>query len=429
LTRKRQSIVHDLPGVTRDRKEATASFAGISFQLIDTAGVEESRSPSLLEASMQEQTEFAAESADLILFLVDGKSGLTPDDKFFSVMLRKKSRPLVLIVNKCEAKDVIRNASEFYQLGFGEPVLISAEHGEGLAELFEAIYPYYLKKMEQEVDEKAEETAAYIKIAIVGRPNVGKSTFLNKVMGSKRVITSNEAGTTRDAIAVNYNFKGHPITLIDTAGIRKKGSINSDIEKLSYFDSVRAIRNSHVVVVLLDATNKIEAQDAAIISIAAEEGKGIVIAVNKYDLVTSKHSLTEQINEKLEKSFSNIKGVPVVYMSALNNQKVLNVLDTAIQVYQLWNSKISTGKLNSWLAEATSEHELPLAKTGKRIRIKYITQSASRPPTFMMFTTYADQIQDSYRRYLTNNLREKFGLNGIPLRIIFKKGKNPYDNS
>lgn len=425
LTGTKHAIVHDLPGVTRDRKEHLARIGPMEFNLIDTPGLEEAEENSL-QTRMMMQTAAAVLESDLVIMLVDGKSGMVPDDRFFAEWARKKNKPVVLVINKCESKKVVQNIHEFYKLGLGEPVCISAEHGEGMADLYDVIEPFYNK---DQAENDSEVKDKHIQLAIVGRPNAGKSTLMNRLLKEERVLTGPEAGITRDAIAIDWKYKGNNIRLIDTAGIRRRSRVDSKLEKLAVDDAFRAIQYAHVVILLIDANMPLEAQDLVIANKVIDEGRALVIAVNKWDSIEDKTSVVNDIHYKLDSSLPQIKGVPVVYISALNGTKIDEAVDAALEIYKIWNQRISTAKLNEWLSYVLEKHQLPLAKSGKRIRIKYMTQGKTRPPTFMLFATYATDIADSYIRYLISNLRVDFNLPGVPIRIVLKKSDNPYKKS
>ena len=422
LTRTKHAIIDDTPGVTRDWKQHMASIGPLEFMLIDTPGLEEAPEHSL-EYRMMLQTQAAVEHAQLVIMLVDGKAGMLPDDNFFVEWLRKRNKPIILVVNKSEAKISRSNIHEFYRLGLGEPVCISAEHGEGLVDLYDVVDPFYQEYLENGPTEEQEQ---HIQIAIVGRPNAGKSTLMNKLLKEERVLTGPEAGITRDAIAIDWQYKNHHIRLIDTAGMRRRSKVDSKLEKLAFDDSKRAIQYAHVVILLIDATIPLEAQDLTIANMAIDEGRALVIAFNKWDSIEDKSSFVTEVHHKLAVSLGQVKGVPIVYISALYGNKINEAIDAALDIFKIWNKRISTGKLNDWLAAALERHQLPLAKSGKRIRIKYITQIKTRPPTFALFASYANEIRDSYIKYLIGSMRKDLELPGVPIRITMKKSTNPY---
>jgi GTPase len=418
LSSTNHAIVHDLPGVTRDIRQGEGSIGSLKFSIIDTPGLEQANASSLAYR-MTNQTIKALNDTDLIILLVDARAGLMPDDKFFSDLVRKYQKPVILVANKCESNKVSANIADFYGLGYQEIACISAAHGEGLANLYDLIAPYHDEK-------EAKKHQDSITLAIVGRPNAGKSTLINHLLKQERVLTGPEAGITRDAIAIDWQYQNHHIRLIDTAGIRKKANITSAIEQLALADSFRAIQYANVVILLLDATLSLQAQDIAIASKVLEEGRALVIGVNKWDQIEDKSSFVEEFNYTLEKSLNQAKGISVCYISAIASININKLMQASIEAYGLWNLRISTSKINDWLEYALSKHQLPLTKSGRRVKIKYATQIKSRPPTFVLFTNYPKEIPETYLKYLIGTIREYLQLPGIPLRLMLRKSGNPY---
>ncbi|MBY0407362.1 MAG: ribosome biogenesis GTPase Der [Rickettsiales bacterium] len=422
LTGKRHALVDDQPGVTRDRREGAASLGGMAFTVVDTAGLEQAEKDTLA-ARMTDQSTQAIKDADVALLVVDGRVGITPIDRHFAQIVRKSGTPVILLVNKAEGGKASATISEAHGMGLGEPVAISAEHGEGLADLYDALAPYD-KSVEGEEAPEAENINTPMQIAIVGRPNVGKSTLLNKILGEERVLTGPEAGITRDAIAIDHEFKGKPIKLIDTAGMRRKANVQQKVEKLAVADTLRAIQYAHVVVLVIDAEQPLEKQEATIASLVEQEGRAMVLAVNKWDTVGDKPAYEKAIKERLAMVLPQVKGVPMVPISAIDGSGIGKLLTTCFSVYALWNTEIGTGELNRWLEAAILEHTPPMVNT-RRIKIRYMTQKSARPPSFLLFSNTSD-IPESYLRYLVNSLRVRFALPGIPIRVRIRKNKNPY---
>ncbi|MDA0781578.1 MAG: ribosome biogenesis GTPase Der [Rickettsiales bacterium] len=430
LSGKKHALVDDRPGVTRDRREGAARIGDMEFRVIDTAGLEEAEEDAL-ETRMLKQTRQAVEDSDLCLMVIDGRAGLTPDDKFFANWLRKIHKSIILIVNKCEGSQGEFGLNESYGLGFRDIVPISAEHNEGMADLYEAIAPYKAQYDyeigELEITKEAEDGDKFIQVAIVGRPNTGKSTYLNSLYGENRVLTGPEAGITRDSISIDWQFEGKNIRLIDTAGIRRKSNVQKKLEKLSVADSLRALRYAHVAILMIDATMPFEKQDLHIAETIANEGRAVVIALNKWDLVEDKAATLKELKYKADELLPQIKGVSLITISALNGENVEKVMKSALEAYNVWNKRITTSKLNDWLREAESKHLPPLAKNKKRIRLKYMTQGNTRPPTFTVFINRPEDLPASYKRYIENSLRDDFSMPGVPLRVMFRKNENPYE--
>lgn len=432
LVGRRLAIVHNEPGVTRDRREGDAIIADMPFRLIDTAGLEEAFDDSL-EANMRRQTERALDEADVALLLVDARAGVTPLDEHFAQWLRGRGRPVILVANKCEGKAGQPGLYEAYSLGLGDPIAVSAEHGEGIGELYDALKEFEpaapeagdAEVLDPDEDTGEDDYTGPLQLAIVGRPNVGKSTLVNQLLGEERMLTGPEAGVTRDAIAVTWEIDGRPIKLVDTAGLRRKARISKSLETLSVGDTLRSIRYAHVVILVLDGGDGLEKQDLTIARHVIEEGRALVIAFNKWDAVKDKKEAMQALRDRMETSMPQVRGVHVVTISALTGKGVDKVLPTAMKAYDIWNRRIPTGQLNRWLDEMTEIHPPPLSH-GRRIKLRYITQARTRPPTFAIFTSSAEPPPESYLRYLVNGLREDFDMPGTPIRINTRKGKNPY---
>lgn len=424
LAIRKKAIVHDRPGVTRDRKYADAQIGPFDFTVIDTPGLEEAECAKL-EYRMMQQTVEAILEADLLCLMVDGKDGVLPEDKFFANFIRRYDKKSVLIVNKCEGR--FDFAKEYYKLGFDNVVPISAEHGVGMADLHDAITE---KLGDEELEEELIDPikADYIQIVVSGRPNAGKSTFINSIINNERLLTGPEAGITRESIEIDWLYNDNKFKLIDTAGLRKKGAINKSLEKLSASDTINSIKFANTVILMVDARTNLEQQDLNIASYVIDQGRSLLIVVNKWDLIEGKNKdkFKEEFLYKMETNLPQVKGVPIIFISALKKQNINMVLDEAIKIYALWNKKIVTSKLNHWLGFALEQHPLPLQKGGRRVRIKYMTQTKTRPPTFKLFSNNPEKITDSYTRYLVNNLREAFNLPGVPIRFTYTKTENPY---
>ena len=435
LTGRRTALVSDLPGLTRDRREEDAEIGGHVVRVVDTAGLEEADSGSIA-ARMRQQSEAAISGADLVLFVIDARAGLTPADEAFARIIRSSGRPVVLVVNKCEGRAGEGGFYEAFKLGLGEPVAISAEHGEGLGDL-EVEITVRLGLTEDrdgadaddssETDEEAADPARPIRVAIVGRPNAGKSTLVNALLGEDRMITGPEPGLTRDSISSDLEVQGRRVRLFDTAGLRRKARITELAEKLSASDAIRAIRFAEVVVLLVDATHPLEHQDLTIGGVVIDEGRALVIAVNKWDLVEDKQKALRDIRELVAEKMDAVAGVPVVTISATAERGLDKLWAAVFKAHAAWNTRLSTSELNRWLEEALSRHAAPAA-SGRRIKLRYITQPSARPPTFVTFCSKPEDLPRSYVRYLTNSLREAFDLPGVPIRFNLRKGANPYES-
>ncbi|HLD77291.1 MAG TPA: ribosome biogenesis GTPase Der [Rickettsiales bacterium] len=429
LVGKKFAITDDVAGVTRDRKEAMARLGDIDFIAIDTAGLENEIKGNVLTQKMVEQTNLAIIDADLCLFVVDGREGVVAKDQHFARWLHKIGKKTLLVVNKCEnsAKDGWNNS--YFGLGFGEPVGISAEHNLGFGDLYEKILPIYEQILPVDIENTENETNTPLQIAIIGRPNVGKSTLLNKILQQDRMITSDIAGTTRDSIAIDHEFKGQKIRFIDTAGIRRKASIDNSLEKLSVADSFRALRFAQVAILMIDANYAMDKQDMALAGEVLKEGRALLFAINKIDIVKGdKEVFMRQIRAQLQQLFAEIDGACILGISAKSGYNIEKLLDFALQTYQQWQVRITTSKLNEWLRSAESYHGPKLYK-GKETKLKYITQIKMRPPTFTLFTNNIKAIEGDYQRYLANSLRKTFGLTLTPIRLFIKKSQNPYTSS
>jgi GTP-binding protein len=418
------ALTDDTPGVTRDRKEAKGKLGPLSFVIIDTAGLENKISEKSLEKRMVEQTEAAVSDADLCLFVVDSKEGVTNSDFYFAQWLRKLGKKTILIANKCENHGQTSFDGEYYKLGFGEPTAISAEHKLGFGDLYDKIAPEI--EAYEEVFEEVE--SSDLQIAIIGRPNAGKSTFLNKILGQDRLITGPEAGITRDAIALNYEFKGKKLRLIDTAGIRKKANITQKLDKLSSLDSFRALRFAQVVILLIDSNSLLDHQDVALAGEILKEGRGLVFAINKIDTVKGdKEIFMRDVRQRIMAIFPEIDGAAILATSGQTGYNVEKALDFALQTYEQWQTYIPTTKLVEWLKTAAANHA-PKLHRGNAIKLKYATQIKKRPPTFAIFTNHIKPLEGSYQRYLTNHLREYFDLNLTPIRLVLRKSENPFED-
>ena len=427
LTGGRTALVSDMPGLTRDRRDAEADLAGNPVTIVDTAGLEQAKRGSIAER-MRQQSEAALAMADLVLFVIDAREGVTSDDKSFAKLVRSSGRPIVLVANKSEGRAGEEGFYAAFELGFGEPVAISAEHGEGLGDLEAEMLSALGLKPKFTTDAEAEEapaTSKPIRVAVVGRPNAGKSTLVNALLGEDRMITGPEPGLTRDSVPSDLEWQGRKVRLFDTAGLRRKAKISETAEKLSASDAIRAIRFAEVVVLLIDAERPLEHQDLTIGDLVAEEGRALVIAVNKWDLVEEKQKMLKELREALSERLAQVQGVALVPLSALSGRGVEKLSKAVLEAYDLWNRRVSTPDLNRWLQEAMARHSPP-AVGGRRIKLRYITQPSARPPTFVAFCSRPADLPKSYIRYLTNSLRDAFKLPGVPLRFNLRKGDNPF---
>jgi len=432
LVGQKLALVDDEPGVTRDRREGEGHLGDLEFTLIDTAGLDEGAKGSLT-ARMQEQTEVAIGLADALMFVVDARAGLTPNDRAFADFARRANKPVVLVANKSEGKQGDAGAMEAYALGLGEPIQISAEHGEGLSDLYDALRGLMPEPAEEgeafdddDIIETDEDIAKRpIRVAIVGRPNAGKSTLINHLLGEERLLTSAEAGTTRDSIAVEVNWQGRDFRVFDTAGLRRRSRIEEKLEKLSVADALRAIRFAEVVVLMMDAQNKFEEQDLRIADLIEREGRALVIAVNKWDLMGRKASLISALRTDADHLLPQVKGMPITAVSGLMGDGIDQLMSAIEQAYAVWNKRIPTAALNRWFEQAVDANPPP-AVSGRRLKLNYITQAKARPPSFILFCSRADAVPQSYLRYLVNSLREFFELPGTPVRIALREKENPF---
>jgi GTPase len=423
LVGRKLALVDDAPGVTRDRREGDASLLGLSFKVIDTAGYED-ENPETLPGRMRAQTMAAVAEADAALFLIDARAGITPVDEEIARWLRSSTTPVILVANKAEGRAGEAGILESYALGLGEPVAVSAEHGEGVVDLFEHLQP--LVEREEEETEKAADHQP-LKLAVVGRPNAGKSTLINRLIDQERLITGPEAGITRDSIAIDWNWQERPVRLIDTAGLRKKARVQDKLEKLSVADALRSVDFAEVVVLLLDATLGLESQDLRIADQVLSEGRALIIAINKWDVAEDQSALFQGIRTALAEGLAQAPGVPVLTISARTGKGLDQLMQAAFELRETWSKRVSTGELNRWFAEAI-ERTPPPAAGGKRIKLRYITQVAARPPSFVVFGTRVDRLPESYRRYLLNSLRKELGFAGVPLRLQARAPRNPFDS-
>mgnify|MGYP001500631691 CR=1 FL=1 len=426
LVGRRLALVDDLPGVTRDRREGDARLGDLEFKAIDTAGLEDAERDSL-SARMQVQTAAAVTQADAVLFVVDARVGVTPADRAFADVVRKSGKPAILVANKSEGRAGADGALEAYGLGLGDPVAVSAEHGEGLADLYDALRAALPEATAEPADD--DDAAASdehpIRIAIVGRPNTGKSTLINRLLGEDRLLTGPEAGITRDAIAVELEWRGRHLRIHDTAGMRRRSRIDEKLEKLSVADTLNAIRFAEVVIVLVDAQTPFEEQDMRIADLVEREGRASVIAINKWDTIEAEAGALSRLRTSIDRMLPQIKGVPIVVLSAKTGDGLDKLMEAVMKAHVVWNRRLPTAALNRFLGDAISANPPP-AVSGRRFRLDYITQPKARPPTFVLFCSRADALPETYRRYLINGLRENFALPGTPIRLALRAKANPY---
>ncbi len=431
LVGKRLAMVEATPGVTRDRREGEARLADLEFNVIDTPGLAVAAKASL-EARQRDQALQAIQDSELALFVIDGRAGVTPLDEHFAQWLRKSTVPVVVVVNKCEGEAASAGILEAFGLGLDEPVAVSALHGDGMAELYQALAPHVKLEgldgeedagVEAEGDEGQEKQP--VGFAIAGRPNVGKSTLINRLVGEQRMVTGPEPGMTREAIAVSWSHRGRPLRLIDTAGLRRRTRVTEKLEKLSTTETLRAIRLAQCVVLVMDATQILERQDLTIAKLVVDEGRALVLALNKWDLVEDRDGAMALLRDRLSTSLPQVRGVPYFCISALTGQNLDKLMDGVFQAYEVWNRRVTTSQLNLWLKSMVEQHPPPLV-AGRQLRLRYMTQVKARPPTFVLFAARPTALPANYVRYLTNGLREAFDLPGVPLRLHLRKGANPY---
>jgi GTP-binding protein len=439
LVGKKLALVDDRPGVTRDRREGAARLADLSFTAIDTAGLEEGAEASL-EGRMRQQTEAAIDQADAILFMIDARAGVTPDDKYFADLVRRAGKPVVLVANKAEGRAGEAGFFEAYTLGLGDPVPLSAEHGEGMIDLFDALRLALPEATEAPVEEEASsgprrfddedgsdlDVTKPLRITVVGRPNAGKSTLINRLLGEDRLLVGPEAGITRDSIGIDFEWRDRKMKLFDTAGLRRRARVTDKLEKLAGADALRAVRFSEVVVLLVDSEIPFEKQDLTIADIAASEGRAVVIALGKWDLIEDRGKTLIRLREEAERLLAQLRGCPVVPVSGATGEGLDELMRAVIAVHETWNKRISTARLNRWLTN-TLEETPPPAVSGRRIKIRYMTQPKSRPPHFVLFGNQLDELPTSYERFLINGLRKTFDFPGVPIRISKKTADNPFE--
>jgi GTP-binding protein len=434
LVGQRLALVDDQPGVTRDRREGEAQLGELSFTVVDTAGFEEARAGSL-SARMQEQTEAAIRQADVVLMLIDARAGLTPLDRVFAESVRRSGKPAIVVANKSEGKAGEAGALEAFALGLGEPIALSAEHGEGLGELYDALtavvgmpdVPAEDEDEDADAGDAAAESSAppSIRVAVVGRPNAGKSTLINRLLGEERLLTGPEAGITRDSITVPLAWNDRAFLFHDTAGLRRRARIEEKLEKLSVGDALRAIRFAEVVIMMMDAERPFEEQDLRIADLVVREGRALVIAMNKWDLIAKHAGAAAKLRTEADHWLPQVKGVPIIAVSGLHGEGLDRLMQAVCDIHKVWNHRVSTAALNRWLASAVSAHTPP-AVSGRRLKLNYMTQPKARPPTFVLFAARADALPEAYRRYLVNGLRDAFDLAGTPIRLAVREKENPF---
>jgi GTP-binding protein len=425
LVGRRMALVDDLPGVTRDRREGEARLGDLDFTIIDTAGLEEAAGESLA-GRMLAQTRQAIGQADAVFFLLDARTGPVPADRAFADLVRRSGKPVIVVANKAEGRGSAARVLDAYELGLGEPVAISAEHGDGLADLFEALREA-LPELTRSASEAAEGEAENrpIRVAVVGRPNSGKSTLVNRLLGEERMLTGPEAGITRDTIAVDLEWRGKKFRLHDTAGLRRPPRVQEKLEKLSVADAINAIRFAEVVVLLMDSEHPFEEQDLRIADLVEREGRALVIGISKWDLGERKAGGITRLREEADERLSQIKGVPVIGVSGLTGQGLDRLMEAVVDIHEVWNKRAATAELNRWLGDVISAHPPP-AVSGRRIRLDYVTQAKARPPSFVLFCTRADAVPAAYKRYLVNELRDAFDMPGTPIRLTLREKANPF---
>ena len=444
LVGRRHAIVDDTPGVTRDRRQGEAKISDLQFTIFDTAGLE-SNGGTLLAERMRDQTEVAVQEADIVILMVDAKIGITPDDMDLCRWLRRKKSDIILVANKCESNASESGILEAFNLGLGEPVVISAEHGLGMANLYLALRSKEQKLIEKyksvpphaetqpDIDKVSEDLDNFsvekdseiLRLAIVGRPNVGKSTLINALLGQNRVLTGPEAGITRDSIQIEWQWEKKTLHLFDTAGLRRKSRISNRLEKASGDDTWRAVRFAHVVVLVVDALMMLERQDLNIARLVIEEGRSLLIAVNKWDLIRDKNKAVKELERRVKISLPQVKDIPYVPISALEKTNLDILIEKSFTVYDVWNQRVPTAKLNRWFEAVVQRHPPPLVQ-GRRLKLRYITQIKTRPPSFLCFCNQPDQVPESYKRYVVNELRKQFMLPGVPIRLLMKTSQNPF---